>query len=204
MRFRVKDLWNKPNGLALLAIVCSALTLRMPVTSVGALLEEIVTGLRASSLFAGILTSAPVICFAGLRGIDSCSHFPSDAKPYCRSRLGYHGDGVPRESPCRLPRYFSRFQSSSRSQVQVRRRAAPSVVVHYSTGSINATTGILSRGTRSGRIPCCWASCSRCPGCCHWLTAGVLASLCGHWFPRWLLLSGNLASPESEDSSRWL
>ncbi len=53
-------------GLILAALVLTALTMRVAVTSVGALLTDIEQGLHASSSVAGVLTTLPVIAFAGI------------------------------------------------------------------------------------------------------------------------------------------
>ncbi len=58
-----------PRRTSLLLVVALALTgfsLRTAVTSVGAVLGEIESGLHASSGLSGLLTTLPVVCFAGL------------------------------------------------------------------------------------------------------------------------------------------
>ncbi|CAM5381805.1 CynX/NimT family MFS transporter OS=Streptomyces fumanus OX=67302 GN=GCM10018772_64310 PE=4 SV=1 [Streptomyces fumanus] len=53
--------------LLVVAIVLAALNLRPAITSLGALLEEVRDGLGMSGSMAGLLTSVPPLCFAGLR-----------------------------------------------------------------------------------------------------------------------------------------
>ncbi|MFE9660682.1 CynX/NimT family MFS transporter [Streptomyces sp. NPDC005955] len=57
---------RRPVGPALvvLAIVLAAVNLRPAITSLGALLEEVRTGLGMSGTLAGLLTSVPTLCFA--------------------------------------------------------------------------------------------------------------------------------------------
>ena len=50
--------------VALIALLLAAVNLRLAVTSIGPVLDEIRTGLRMSSTMAGLLTSVPVVCFA--------------------------------------------------------------------------------------------------------------------------------------------
>jgi CP family cyanate transporter-like MFS transporter len=52
--------------LLVLAFALTGLSMRTAVTSVGALLDELQSGLHASSTVAGAITTLPVICFAGL------------------------------------------------------------------------------------------------------------------------------------------
>lgn len=52
--------------LVLLALVLTGLTMRVAVTSVGAELDDLRHGLHASSGMAGVLTTLPVIAFAGM------------------------------------------------------------------------------------------------------------------------------------------
>lgn len=56
----------RPSRLLVAAIVMAALNLRTAVTSVGPLLDELERGLGLSSSLAGLLTSLPVVVFAGL------------------------------------------------------------------------------------------------------------------------------------------
>ena len=63
-----------------LALALTGLTMRTAVTSVGAALDDIVTALHANSAWAGLLTTLPVICFAGLGA----------ATPRLGARLGRH------------------------------------------------------------------------------------------------------------------
>ena len=53
-------------GLIVAAIVLTALTMRVAVTSVGAVLTDLERGLHASSSVAGVITTLPVIAFAGI------------------------------------------------------------------------------------------------------------------------------------------
>lgn len=53
-------------ALIVAAIVITGLTMRVAVTSVGAVLTDLEHGLRASSSAAGIITTLPVIAFAGI------------------------------------------------------------------------------------------------------------------------------------------
>jgi CP family cyanate transporter-like MFS transporter len=53
-------------SLVLVAIVLTGLSMRVAVTSVGALLTDLEHGLHASSSIAGIITTLPVIAFAGM------------------------------------------------------------------------------------------------------------------------------------------
>lgn len=48
------------------ALALTGLTMRIAVTSVGAALDDIESGLHTNSSVAGVLTTLPVICFAGL------------------------------------------------------------------------------------------------------------------------------------------
>lgn len=52
--------------LVLLGMLLVALNLRMAVTSLGALLDEIRNGLGLSGTMAGLVTTLPTIAFAGL------------------------------------------------------------------------------------------------------------------------------------------
>jgi CP family cyanate transporter-like MFS transporter len=56
----------KRRMVALAAILLAALNLRLAVTSVGPVLNEIRAGLGMSSTVAGLLTSVPVLCFASV------------------------------------------------------------------------------------------------------------------------------------------
>jgi len=53
-------------ALIVVAIVLTGLTMRVAVTSVGAVLTDLEHGLHASSSAAGIITTLPVIAFAGI------------------------------------------------------------------------------------------------------------------------------------------
>lgn len=53
-------------ALIVVAIVLTGLTMRVAVTSVGAVLTDLEDGLHASSSVAGIITTLPVIAFAGI------------------------------------------------------------------------------------------------------------------------------------------
>jgi MFS transporter, CP family, cyanate transporter len=53
-------------GLIIAAIVLTGLTMRVAVTSIGAVLTDLERGLHASSSVAGIITTLPVIAFAGI------------------------------------------------------------------------------------------------------------------------------------------
>jgi CP family cyanate transporter-like MFS transporter len=52
--------------LLITALVLTGLSLRTAVTSVGAALDELQDGLHTSSTVAGVITTLPVVCFAGL------------------------------------------------------------------------------------------------------------------------------------------
>ncbi|HKC26441.1 MAG TPA: MFS transporter [Jatrophihabitans sp.] len=52
--------------LLITALALTGLSMRTAVTSVGAALDDLQAGLHASSAVAGIITTLPVICFAGL------------------------------------------------------------------------------------------------------------------------------------------
>ena len=54
------------NALVVLALVLTGLTMRVAVTSVGAELDDLRHGLQVSSTVAGVLTTLPVIAFAGM------------------------------------------------------------------------------------------------------------------------------------------
>ncbi|HEY2273138.1 MAG TPA: MFS transporter [Jatrophihabitantaceae bacterium] len=53
-------------ALLIVALALTGLSMRTAVTSVGAVLDDIESGLHTSSGIAGLLTTLPVICFAGL------------------------------------------------------------------------------------------------------------------------------------------
>jgi CP family cyanate transporter-like MFS transporter len=57
---------ERHRGLIVAAIVLTALTMRLAVTSIGAVLTDLERGLHASSSVAGIITTLPVIAFAGI------------------------------------------------------------------------------------------------------------------------------------------
>ncbi len=57
---------GRRRGLILTAIVLTGLTMRVAVTSVGAVLTDLERGLHASSSVAGVITTLPVIAFAGI------------------------------------------------------------------------------------------------------------------------------------------
>ncbi|WP_307834141.1 CynX/NimT family MFS transporter [Paractinoplanes lichenicola] len=63
-----EDLTVKRRGrmIALVALLLAAVNLRLAVTSVGPVLDEIRGGLGMSSTIAGLLTSVPVVCFAAV------------------------------------------------------------------------------------------------------------------------------------------
>jgi CP family cyanate transporter-like MFS transporter len=57
---------TRSGTLVLVALALTGFSLRTAVTSVGAVLEDIEHGLHTSSGVAGLLTTLPVVCFAGL------------------------------------------------------------------------------------------------------------------------------------------
>ncbi|MEW1724973.1 MFS transporter [Streptomyces sp. NPDC093109] len=57
---------NRHTRLLVAGLVLAALNLRPAITSLGALLEEVRTGLHMSGTAAGVLTSVPPLCFAAL------------------------------------------------------------------------------------------------------------------------------------------
>jgi CP family cyanate transporter-like MFS transporter len=59
---------ERPHGLLLIgvAIVLTGLNLRTAVTSIGPVLQELEDGLHISSGLAGVVTTMPVLCFAGI------------------------------------------------------------------------------------------------------------------------------------------
>jgi CP family cyanate transporter-like MFS transporter len=62
-----EDLTKKSSrGVALVALLLAAVNLRLAVTSVGPVLDEVRDGLGMSSTMAGLLTSVPVVCFAAV------------------------------------------------------------------------------------------------------------------------------------------
>ena len=67
------------------ALALTGLSMRTAVTSVGAVLDEIESGLHTSSGISGVLTTLPVICFAGLGA----------ATPRLAARFGAHRLVVP-------------------------------------------------------------------------------------------------------------
>ncbi len=67
-------------ALIVVAIVLTGLTMRIAVTSVGAVLTDLERGLNASSSVAGIITTLPVIAFAGIGFLG----------PWLAHRLGEH------------------------------------------------------------------------------------------------------------------
>ena len=66
--------------LLVTALALTGLSMRTAVTSVGAVLDDIETGLHTSSGISGVLTTLPVICFAGLGAIT----------PHLAARFGAH------------------------------------------------------------------------------------------------------------------
>jgi CP family cyanate transporter-like MFS transporter len=58
-----------PSWLLIVALALTGLTMRTAVTSVGAALDDLQQGLHASGGVAGVITTLPVICFAGLGSI---------------------------------------------------------------------------------------------------------------------------------------
>jgi MFS transporter, CP family, cyanate transporter len=75
MRFTTPDLSDRPGSLRdpdrhrwliVAAIVLTGLTMRVAVSSVGAVLDDAETGLGLSSGAAGVITTLPVIAFAGI------------------------------------------------------------------------------------------------------------------------------------------
>ncbi|MGH8862419.1 MAG: MFS transporter, partial [Jatrophihabitantaceae bacterium] len=66
--------------LLVIALALTGFSMRTAVTSVGAVLEEIEHGLHTSSGISGVLTTLPVICFAGVGSI----------APRMAARLGPH------------------------------------------------------------------------------------------------------------------
>jgi CP family cyanate transporter-like MFS transporter len=63
---RVRPIRARGGVLALAALLLAAVNLRLAVTSVGPVLEEIRAGLGMSGTVAGLLTSLPVVCFAAV------------------------------------------------------------------------------------------------------------------------------------------
>ncbi|WP_250032974.1 CynX/NimT family MFS transporter [Paractinoplanes maris] len=62
-----QDLTKKSSrAVALVALLLAAVNLRLAVTSVGPVLDELRDGLGMSSTMAGLLTSVPVVCFAAV------------------------------------------------------------------------------------------------------------------------------------------
>src|SRR5579875_3727270 len=57
---------RRHSRLLILALVLTGLSMRTAVTSVGAVLDDVEHGLGVSSSAAGVITTLPVICFAGL------------------------------------------------------------------------------------------------------------------------------------------
>ncbi len=57
---------GRHRALIVVAIVLTGLTMRVAVTSVGAVLTDLERGLNASSSVAGVITTLPVIAFAGI------------------------------------------------------------------------------------------------------------------------------------------
>jgi len=55
-----------PSWLLVLALALTGLSMRTAVTSVGAVLDDLQHGLHVSGGVAGVITTVPVICFAGL------------------------------------------------------------------------------------------------------------------------------------------
>jgi CP family cyanate transporter-like MFS transporter len=55
--------------LLIAALVLTGLSMRTAVTSVGAVLDDLEHGLHASSGIAGVITTLPVICFAGIGAV---------------------------------------------------------------------------------------------------------------------------------------
>ncbi|MDT4912543.1 MAG: transporter, family, cyanate transporter [Pseudonocardiales bacterium] len=60
---------RNPSWLLIAALALTGLTMRTAVTSVGAALDDLQQGLHASGGVAGVITTLPVICFAGLGSI---------------------------------------------------------------------------------------------------------------------------------------
>src|SRR3954469_12058525 len=69
---------HKP--LLVVALVLTGLSMRTAVTSVGAVLGDLEHGLHVSSSAAGLITTLPVICFAGVGSLT----------PRLAGRLGVH------------------------------------------------------------------------------------------------------------------
>jgi CP family cyanate transporter-like MFS transporter len=63
---RHKGRQDGASALVVLALVLTGLTMRVAVTSVGAELDDLRRGLQVSSTVAGVLTTLPVIAFAGM------------------------------------------------------------------------------------------------------------------------------------------
>jgi CP family cyanate transporter-like MFS transporter len=57
------------NRLLVVALVVTGLSMRTAVTSVGAVLDDLQAALHVSGGVAGVITTLPVICFAGLGGL---------------------------------------------------------------------------------------------------------------------------------------
>ena len=68
-------------GLLLGALILTGLSMRTAVTSVGAVLDSLQSGLRMSPAISGVVTTLPVICFALIGG----------ATPRLSRRMGAHG-----------------------------------------------------------------------------------------------------------------
>ncbi|HEY2296870.1 MAG TPA: MFS transporter [Jatrophihabitans sp.] len=71
---------NARGRLLVCALALTGLSMRTAVTSVGAVLDDIEAGLHTSSGISGVLTTLPVICFAGLGA----------ATPRLAARFGAH------------------------------------------------------------------------------------------------------------------
>jgi CP family cyanate transporter-like MFS transporter len=57
---------SRTNDLLVVALVLTGLSMRTTISSVGAALDDLQHGLHASGTVAGVITTLPVICFAGL------------------------------------------------------------------------------------------------------------------------------------------
>jgi CP family cyanate transporter-like MFS transporter len=71
---------RRESGLLIAALSLTGLSMRTAVTSVGAVLDDVQGALHASGVVAGVITTLPVICFAGLGVLT----------PMLTQRLGAH------------------------------------------------------------------------------------------------------------------
>ena len=174
--------------LLVAALALTGLSIRTAVTSVGAALDDIQDGLHASPAVAGLITTLPVVCFAGLGAVT----------PRLSRKLGSHrlmvlallvsAVGMAVRPIGSSPAWFSAVSVLALSGGAVGNVLLPSLVKEHFPERIGPMTALyttaLAIGTASAAgltVPISDASGSWRWGVASWAVLGVLAAV--PWLP---------------------